>query len=1264
MTLEIDKLYTFTVVEELEYKDAVIIKDEFGQTHYYPYKYTLGETIQLMVVKFENGKYFFSPYREIPQYLIGSVHTFEVLKFFRSKNGVPLFEVLDKDKGVSAIVKAFDDQLPPNMPNTVLCKVVDVDPISKRVKIYQTNISGDSIFQDGESYDFSYIGKSEHNNDYIEVKGIDGKIYSLIHPLKLRRDELKHNDIIRYVCSFENGISKFRYFVRFEDIIKYRVLKNNTFEALKNSVGDIAKKLYKDYSSQNNLWILSFCSLLQEEYNISISNKEYERALMLGEVLVDIEYWILNSGFLKTFKENVEEKEIYARGIYDKYIIRTKALDILLNERHLQYLENLCVEIKSIQDINNNSIIDKIEIVQYVFNLDRDLEKTVPLLELYFQYVKLLGDKCFFIYNRQSIHEKIVKYLKFIIRGIEQNDLSKVFLNRDAMNSYYHNNQNVKIYLQSVQILILILKDQLEFKEANLYTLVYVKTQSILLDLTKSENTIIQLALKFSLCNYDENHPFLPLWKDNECDFNDKLFGYMHQLRSISINKISTLNKKLRENQVIEGRILDEDRYGYVIDLFENKSILPINWIVNSSIMDLNVNPNRLINVWIKRLDEKFGRILCSNNLNQYTISKQQNLDIGNTVEGKVKRFEDYGAFIDLGSDDGLVHLQEMSFNHVNHPSELLRIGEIHKFKILDIRTDEKGKTLIDLSIKGLKPVPVGDVQKGQNYEARIIRVLPDKLYIEILETGDFGIVSSDLATWDSTLDILKFYKEGDKIIVRLYRKNGKSLVFSIKDSTKNPYSSKSILQKTFSGTVVDINQHIITIKSLELSLYVTYRINEDSPLLDIGDIVQFTIISVVNGIIYVDINDLNKINIEYNYDNIDGRINEEIGHCYELYAMQLADIDHKHNYLEWAKYFFSLANSAKSYYLNLYISYQEVIKLSYVKASNEVSIDDKIYCVIEKSKMLIKEIEEKELTTQIYPLLKQIKITLEIICLFGENNQNSMAFLLNIIHNEVSFERSNHQLAKIVLSYNLIASEITDHKIKKEKWILIHNILKEGLLNINNIPTVNENQSKLLELIQEDESRVLEFKSSLFTPIPDKNKRSLIVHFNEERKIALENNNSEKLSLIEEKINDLSNNNAQKAVIHSAMKTLVAFANSDGGDLILGLEDNKNILGLEFDFSSLNKKDNQFDSFRLRFDQYIGEYIGTDFNNLLEDAKFVNIDNQNLYWVKVKKSKTAVFLKKDEKGNNTSDVWVRAQASSNKVTKAEELQKFFRQFS
>lgn len=128
-------------------------------------------------------------------------------------------------------------------------------------------------------------------------------------------------------------------------------------------------------------------------------------------------------------------------------------------------------------------------------------------------------------------------------------------------------------------------------------------------------------------------------------------------------------------------------------------------------------------------------------------------------------------------------------------------------------------------------------------------------------------------------------------------------------------------------------------------------------------------------------------------------------------------------------------------------------------------------------------------------------------------------------------------------------------------------------MLDIENLPLTDEVTTDLLKVIKQDESRTLEFKSSLFTPIPDKNKRSIIDNLENELKLAKENGNEERASNIQSKIEELQNNNAQKAVIHSAMKTLVAFANSEGGNLIIGLEDDKNILGLVFDFNALTQK-------------------------------------------------------------------------------------------
>ena len=345
MKLEKGKIYDFTVVEKALDKKSVFIQDEFGNKHYYPRLFEIGIKIKLKILNIdETRKCFFQELRDYSKYKVSEIYEFDVIELVSKNKDNYYFKVIDSESKLISTVKAFKSQLPPNkIPQKLMCKVIEIDTANDRFIIHQfDSMPFQTIFEDGEFFDFKYIEISDSDPDYIIVKGIDGKLHSLLKPFGTNVSILKENDIIKYVCKHELGIVKFRYFITFEDIIKYRILKQNTFDALKNSNSPLAIKLYTDFNSKSNLWILSFCKLLQDEYRDCIEKDEYEKALMYGEVLVEIENWIINSGFITSFNSNIEEKMNYAISTYERYVIFTKALDIFLAKRFFHYFDNFC----------------------------------------------------------------------------------------------------------------------------------------------------------------------------------------------------------------------------------------------------------------------------------------------------------------------------------------------------------------------------------------------------------------------------------------------------------------------------------------------------------------------------------------------------------------------------------------------------------------------------------------------------------------------------------------------------------------------------------------------------------------------------------------------------------------------------------------------------------------------------------------------------------------------------------------------------------
>lgn len=128
---------------------------------------------------------------------------------------------------------------------------------------------------------------------------------------------------------------------------------------------------------------------------------------------------------------------------------------------------------------------------------------------------------------------------------------------------------------------------------------------------------------------------------------------------------------------------------------------------------------------------------------------------------------------------------------------------------------------------------------------------------------------------------------------------------------------------------------------------------------------------------------------------------------------------------------------------------------------------------------------------------------------------------------------------------------------------------------------------------------------------------------------------------------------------MHSALKTICAFANTYGGYLLLGVSDDKKIFGLEQDYNSF-KKDKNRDGFGKYFDAMIKDYFGESFSSSLLEKEFLKFPEGDILIIKVNKSPTEIFLLKDKNGNRDESIYVRNLSSTVKLNGIE-LAKFIK---
>ena len=403
---------------------------------------------------------------------------------------------------------------------------------------------------------------------------------------------------------------------------------------------------------------------------------------------------------------------------------------------------------------------------------------------------------------------------------------------------------------------------------------------------------------------------------------------------------------------------------------------------------------------------------------------------------------------------------------------------------------------------------------------------------------------------------------------------------------------------------------------------------------------------------------------------NYDFRIELEKGFIFEQFAFFQDSIDEKIKYIKFAKAFFSNTKNARSYLLNIYIEYfVSIKKLDSLIQDYTVEKYNQFrdFIIKIKDKVQVKTLES-------FPESKNLLFFIDILHIFNSNDENDLEVVFNLV--QKSIQENDILLkavAKTVLSNNLILTEIDkDNDDSLNEYTLknlkrIREYINQGVLSVEeSIEDKLEKELKEKKVywrkrINEDEGEKLEFKATFITPIPTNDQNRIIEGLEKQLKKAQSEENISKIKSKIEEAKDLSKNvrGIDKIIIHSALKTICAFANTKGGVLLLGVSDDKKIFGLEQDYKSF-KKDKDRDGFGKFFDSMIKDYFGDSFSSTLLEYEFLKFPKGDILIVKVKKSTEEVFLLKNEKGITEESIYVRNLSSSVKL-KGIELSKFLK---
>ncbi|HZW61811.1 MAG TPA: 30S ribosomal protein S1, partial [Candidatus Babeliales bacterium] len=256
--------------------------------------------------------------------------------------------------------------------------------------------------------------------------------------------------------------------------------------------------------------------------------------------------------------------------------------------------------------------------------------------------------------------------------------------------------------------------------------------------------------------------------------------------------------KLFEEDKPVEGLVTHKVKGGLNVDI-GIPAFLPGSQIDLQRVTDFDQYVGQKITARIIKVNKKRGNVIISRRKylsDQRSEVRQKILDTlheGQVIQGVVKNITNYGVFIDVGGVDGLLHITDMTWGRISHPSELVKIGETITVKVLSF---DKEHEKISLGLKQLTGNPWEKIAEklhvGSRVKGRISSITDYGLFVEI-EKGVEGLVHISEVSWtDRITDLSKKFKVGEEIEVLVVSLDpvNRRMSLSIKQLEKNPWET------------------------------------------------------------------------------------------------------------------------------------------------------------------------------------------------------------------------------------------------------------------------------------------------------------------------------------------------------------------------------------------------------------------------------------------------------------------------------------------
>ena len=250
--------------------------------------------------------------------------------------------------------------------------------------------------------------------------------------------------------------------------------------------------------------------------------------------------------------------------------------------------------------------------------------------------------------------------------------------------------------------------------------------------------------------------------------------------------------------EIVNGFVKCRTKGGMIVDVFGIEAFLPGSQIDVKPIRDYDVYVNKMMEFKVVKINHEFKNVVVSHKaLIEADIEIQKKeiigqLQKGQVLEGVVKNITSYGVFIDLGGVDGLIHITDLSWSRINHPSEVLESDQKLNVVILDF-DDEK--TRIQLGLKQLNAHPWdalnADLKIGDKVNGKVVVIADYGAFIEVAE-GVEGLIHVSEMSWSTHLRSAQdFVKVGDVVeaVILTLDRDDRKMSLGIKQLSQDPWT-------------------------------------------------------------------------------------------------------------------------------------------------------------------------------------------------------------------------------------------------------------------------------------------------------------------------------------------------------------------------------------------------------------------------------------------------------------------------------------------